>query len=250
MRSLCLALVLLVATLAGCSDGDDGSAVAGSSAASHDGNTLEVDCGGIIFDLEQLRSAPSVESLAEGPADAVDDAGSPAFDPTQDWKVVHQSDERVDLVRKLDQPIDHGGGDVRTHESRTLEKISGASNVRDGTWLLMQAGPCTPRLVTDSDLAPADLSLPAEPAAEASSFDILVHERACASGQSAQGRIEVVELEETEDQVRLRIGVERREGDQTCQGSPPTQFRIELREPLGAREIVDASIVPPRSVTT
>jgi len=250
MRSLWLVLALLVATFAACGDGDDGSAVAGSDPASPEGETLGVDCGGSVFDFERLIDAPSIETLAEGPAGAVDDAGAPAFDPTQDWKVVEQSDERVDLVRELEERIDNGGGDVRTHESRTLAKISGATNVPDGTWLLMQAGPCAPRLVTDTDLAPADLTLPAEPAAAATSIDLLVHERACASGRSAEGRIEIVELEETDDQVRLRISVRPREGGQDCQGNPPTPFTIELGEPLGAREIVDASIVPPRAVAT
>lgn len=248
MRSLCL--VLLVATVAACGDGDDGRTTTGSSSATPDGEIREVDCGGSVFDLEQLTDAPSIEALADGPANAVDDAGAPAFDPTQDWKVVDQSEERVDLVRELEEPIDNGGGDVRTHESLTLAKIRGANNVPDGTWLLMQAGPCAPRLVTDDDLAAADLTLPAEPAPEATSIEILVHERACASGQSAEGRIEVVDLEETVDQVRLRIGVRPPDGGQDCQGNPPTPFTIELSEPLGARQIVDASIVPPRVVAT
>ena len=72
---------------------------------------------------------------------------------------MYQSDDRVDLVRELDEPFDNGGGDVRTHESRTLERVTGASNVPDGTWMLMSRGPCTQRLVTDDDLGEADLTL-------------------------------------------------------------------------------------------
>lgn len=249
MRRLWLLFAPVVVTV-GCTDGDDGNVDTGSGPRSPGRDTLQVDCGGSVFDFDWLTDAPLIESLADGPASAVDDAGAPAFDPTQDWRVVNQTDERVDLVRELDEPIDNGAGDVRTHESRTLAHITGASNVPEGTWLLVQAGPCAPRVVMDTDLEPADLVLAAEPAADATSIDLLVHERACASGQSAEGRIEVVDLDETGDQVRLRIGVRPRDGDQDCQGNPATPFTIELSEALGAREIVDASILPPRTVTT
>jgi hypothetical protein len=98
-------------------------------------------------------------------------------------------------------------------------------------------------------LGPADLTLPSQPPAGATSIDLLVHERACASGQSAEGRVEIIDVQETEDQVRLRIGVRPREGGQDCPGNPPTPFTVDLSEPLGERKIVDASIVPPRTVT-
>ena len=210
----------------------------------------EVNCGRSVYDPVELADASPASSLPDGPAGAVDDAGAPAFDSSQDWKVVHQSDDRVDLVRELDEPFDNGGGDIRTHASRTLERVTGASNVPDGTWMLMSSGPCAQRLVTDEDLVDTDLTLADTPSPGDTSVDLLVTERACASGHSAEGRIELVELTETTEQVRLRIGVRPRDGDgQTCQGNPPTPFTIELDEPLGDREIVDASVVPPRPVT-
>jgi hypothetical protein len=69
-----------------------------------------------------------------------------------------------------------------------------------------------------------------------------------ASGRSAEGRIEIVELTETDDEVLVRLPVRPLEGDQDCQGNPPTPFRIELDDPLGDREVVDAWVVPPRIV--
>jgi hypothetical protein len=202
-----------------------------------------------VYRPNDLADAPPASSLPDGPAGAVDDAGAPAFDSSQDWKVVHQSDDRVDLVRELDVPFDNGGGDVRTHESRTLERVTGASNVPDGTWMRMSGGPCTQRLVTDDDLVDADLALADIPSPGDTSVDLLVTERECASGHSAEGRIELVALNETTEQVQVRIGVRPRDGDQSCQGNPPTPFTIELDEPLGDREIVDTSVVPPRPVT-
>jgi hypothetical protein len=221
-------------------DGSDAPRVTGA---------VTVNCGGSVYDPTELADAPPASSLPDGPAGAVDDVGAPALDASQDWKVVYQSDDRVDLVRELDEPFDNGGGDIRTHESRTLERVTGASNVPDGTWMLGAGAPCTQRLVTDDDLVDTDLSLADTPSPGDTSVDLLVTERECASGHSADGRIELVELNETSEQVQLRVGVRPRDGDQSCQGNPPTPFTIDLGGPLGDREIVDASVVPPRPVT-
>lgn len=202
-----------------------------------------------MYEPSALTDAPPASSLPEGPASAVDDAGAPAFDASQDWKVVHQSDDRVELLRELDEPVEKRGGDVRTHESRTLERITDAPNIADGTWLLTSAGPCAQRLATDDDLGDADLTLADTPSPGDTSVDLLVHEQACASGQTAEGRIELVDLTEMTDQVQLRIGVRPAEGDRTCQSNPPTPFTVELSDPLGDRDIVDASAMPPRPRT-
>ena len=113
----------------------------------------------------------------------------------------------------------------------------------------MSSTRCAQRLVTDDDLVDTDLTLADTPSPGDTSVDLLVTERECASGHNAEGRIELDELTQTTEQVRLRIGVRRRGGDQNCLGNPPTPFTIELDGPLGEREIVDASVVPPRPVT-
>jgi len=65
-----------------------------------------------------------------------------------------------------------------------------------------------------------------------------------------EGRIELVELTETADQVQLHVGVRPPEADSvTCPSNPATPFSVELSQPLGDRAIVDASVVPPRPVT-
>lgn len=174
--------------LAGCGGGSD---------AERSADTAAVDCLGSVYDPGELASAPPTSTLPDGPANATDDAGAPAFDPSHDWNVVHRSEDRVDLVRELDEPFDNGGGDVRTHERRTLERITGPTNVPDGTWLLTSSGPCTPRLVTDDGLGDADLTLARDPAPDDTSIELLVHERACTSGRSAEARVELLDLEQT-----------------------------------------------------
>ena len=245
MRAVrCAASFALVLVLAACGEGGGGRGAAAGSDAVVDG-ALEVSCGGSEFDITALSGAPSVSSLPRGPAGAVDDAGAPAFDASKDWKVVHRSDDRVELVRQLEEPLDDGAGDVRTLESRTIEQITGATNVPDGTWLLTSSQRCAARLVVESAFGEAALTLADAPSPSATTIDLLVRERACASGEPAHGRIEVVELDETVDQIRLHVGVRERRGGQTCQDNPPTAFSIQLAEPLGRREVVDASVVPP-----
>ncbi len=205
-----------------------------------------VRCGGGVYDPDAFADAPSVSELPDGPAGAVDDAGDPAFDPTDAWRVMLVTEDRVELLRELDEPSDLGEGDVRTHELRVLERITGATNVPDGTWMLTAAGPCTPRVELGGELGEADLTLATAPARDARTLDLFVHERACASGQTAEGRVELVGLEETAEEIRLEIGVRGLDGAQTCPSNPPTPYTVELSEPLGDREVVDASVVPAR----
>jgi len=236
---------LVVLLLAGCGQGT-GSVLAGGGSAQDDGTT--VDCGGSVYEADSLDDAPPASSLPDGPAGAVNDLGEPAFDPELGWSVVHQDGDRVDLLRELDAPFDNGGGDIRTHESISLERITGSSNVPDGTWFLTSAGPCAQRVLGSSGLEAADVTLATEPVPAARTLELLVRERECASGQDAEGRIEVV-LQETAEQVLLLVGVRPPGGGQTCQGNPATPFTVELAEPLGARELLDASVLPARPIT-
>jgi len=242
------AAVLGALLLTGCGQGASNFKPLGGGEPGGGDGSRTVECGGSVYDADELADAPPASSLTGGPAGAVDDLGDPAFDPTLDWSVVHQDDGRVDLVRELEEPFDNGGGDIRTHESSSLERITGSSNVPDGTWMLMSAGPCAPRLVDDTGLEVADVTLADTPAPEDSTLDLLIQERACASGQDADGRIEV-DLAETATQVRLRVGVRPLPGGQNCPSNPGTPFTVELAEPLGDREVVDASVVPARPVT-
>lgn len=115
------------------------------------------------------------------------------------------------------------------------------------TWLLTSAGPCVQRLVGDDGLGAADVTLANTPSPNQTAVDLLVRKHECASGRSAEGRIDV-ELKETAEQVLLRVAVDRLDGDQSCQGNPATPFTVELADPLGDREVVDSSVVPARPV--
>jgi hypothetical protein len=259
---LAMAVLAVAAVIAGCGGtdappigGDDSGEKPGGDAADDTepqaGARLDgsVTCGGSTYDPAAFAAAPPASSLPEGPAGAVDDLGDPAFDPSDDWRVMLVADDRAELLRELDEPLDLGEGDVRTHQLIVVERITGTTNVPDGTWLLTASGPCTQRVELGGGLGEADLTFASMPSPDADRLEVLVHERACASGQTAEGRVELVTLDETADEVRLVIGVRGLDGEQTCPSNPPTPFTVELSEPLGDREVVDASVVPARPLT-
>jgi hypothetical protein len=252
---LAMAVLAVAAVIAGCG-GTDAPPLVGAGSGDEPGGDTEpqtgattggsVHCGGSAYDPAALADAPPASSLPEGPAGAVDDLGDPAFDPADDWRVMLVGDDRAELLRELDEPLDLGEGDVRTHQLIVVERITGATNVPDGTWLLTASGACTQRVELGGGLGEADLTFASMPSPDARTLEVLVHERACASGQTAEGRVEVVRLDETADEVRLVIGVHGLDGAQTCPGNPPTPFTVVLSEPLGDREVVDVSVVPAR----
>lgn len=89
--------------------------------------------------------------------------------------------------------------------------------------------PAAWRVDPSAELSPASRSIP-----------IIVNESGCASGQSADGRIEV-DVKYDASEVRLDVGVRPRRGDQDCQSNPDTRYEVELSEPLGDREVVGGS---------
>lgn len=74
---------------------------------------------------------------------------------------------------------------------------------------------------------------------------LLVTERECASGRSAEGRIQQPDVDYTRDAVVITVRVERRSGDQDCQGNPETPYLLELDEPVGDRRLLDGGTSPP-----
>ncbi|MBB5788707.1 hypothetical protein [Jiangella mangrovi] len=114
----------------------------------------------------------------------------------------------------------------------------------DGQWMPTSSGPCALRAVMEG-LGPGTVLLDpaAPPSAADTSLSLLVVEQACASGQAATDRV-TVSVDETDDEVRLVVGVRGVEGGADCQGNPPTPVVVELDQPLGERTIVDAARLP------
>ena len=92
---------------------------------------------------------------------------------------------------------------------------------------------------------PAAAPLPTD----ATTVPAMIRERACASGQSPEDRLVDPVVFSSADAVLVNVWVRRLSGGQDCQGNPELPIEITLPEPLGDRELLDGSSVPPRDAS-
>jgi hypothetical protein len=163
------------------------------------------------------------------------------------WRIVEETGERVALIKEFDEPQERGNATV-THDFLVVERFGPPAADGRPSWHMRSSGGCN--LQRDlGDLGVAEVTLDAARPATGNSLHLLVTEQACVSGQSADGRIRVVGLEETDRDVRLVIGVERAPGDvHNCLGNPATPYTVELSRPLGDRVPRDAGLHPMREI--
>lgn len=84
---------------------------------------------------------------------------------------------------------------------------------------------------------------------ETTSFDALVTEVACASGESSEGRVVGPQITYSDEAVTITFSVRPLGGlAQDCQGNPPTSVTVTLDGPLGDRTLIDGGADPPREV--
>lgn len=121
------------------------------------------------------------------------------------------------------------------------------SNGAEG-WKVDGWGDCRLSLVLPPGIGLAEwLPDPDGPTPDAATraFTALVTERSCASGQPSVGRVVGPAVRREEGRVLVVFGVRPLPGGiQTCQGNPPTPVVIDLGQPLGDRELVDAGQFP------
>lgn len=156
---------------------------------------------------------------------------------TSSWVRVSETADRVQFIGR--RPNDEGWLVV-------------AFVARDDHWQLDFAGECKPRVVLGGGLGPADWWVdPASPpiTRDATEFDALVLERACAGGQSSDGRIAPPFVLSERDSVVVTFGVVLKPGGQQCPGHPPSSYRVRLDEPIGDRWLLDGGVFPPRDAT-
>jgi hypothetical protein len=124
--------------------------------------------------------------------------------------------------------------------------VADATNLEPG-WYLRQSSRCA--LSVDlGGLTVPEIALQSLPDPRSRELTLLVTESSCNSGEDADGRIEVVNIDETDDRVSLILGVRPRRGDQNCPSNPATPFTVTLSEPLGERDLFDAGLAVPRQL--
>jgi hypothetical protein len=86
---------------------------------------------------------------------------------------------------------------------------------------------------------------------DATDIPVKVTETGCSGGRRIDGKLIGPYIEQADGQLRVLYGVEppRQAEPSTCVGNPPSETTLELAEPLGDRELVDASHWPLQPVT-
>ena len=82
----------------------------------------------------------------------------------------------------------------------------------------------------------------------ATSPQVLVNEVQCASGRDPAPYLGRPLVDEQEDRVLVTMSSEEVVGDATCQGNPSVPVTLELDEPLGDRQLLDAGTWPPTPI--
>ena len=207
-------------------------------------------CQGNEVPVHALEDPRPASELAPDASPALDGRGVSDFEPLE-WLIAQESSDRVMLMDKLAVPDDHGGGDIREYMYIVISTDAMPAQPGESEWAVVETSTCSPTLdLGELDAGRVTLDPSSPPAPESDRLALLVTEFACNSGQNAAGRVELVELAETESTVGLVIGV-RPSGAQeaSCQGNPATPFTVDLERPLGDRVILNAAVVPAREIT-
>ena len=199
---------------------------------------LECSSGGPVFSLATLEAAPPIEpagvdAASDGLARELQGTGDPGM-PVAGWRRVAYSSGQVLFVASAPP-----GGD-----SPFLQV---ALVLRNGAWELDTIGACAMSVVFESGLDTAQWSLDPDappPAADDTRIAAFVHERACASGASAEGRIAPPVIVYGDRAIVVTFATRPLGGGQDCQSNPPTPHEFELEEPLGERTLLDGSAFP------
>ena len=233
-------LIFASAVLTGCATpGAPGSSP--PDASPPDDGALRYTCteDHATFTINDLMTAPAADTVDDPALAALQDVLAAGWLPMEGWRRVAQTSDEVVFI------ADWPNGEA-PFASVNVVPGGGATSLHDG-WGVDSYGACTPRPVAPEGTSVADWYVDpsaAAPGPESRSVAALVHERACASGSSAEGRIMEPEVDYGMTEVIVTILVRRAPGNQACPGNPATPFVFELDEPLGDRALRDGGRFP------
>ena len=233
-----LVLALATASLVACA-GPPAGPPGGSAAAIPLGNVslLRYTCGRFPFGADVFDQFQGAEHDATPAAAALrSHLAKPGPDidflPDSGWTLAGMDGRGAEFVVR--------GGDLGM-------KVVSVEQGPQG-WAVTGWGDCSPRRILPAGLAAASWVLdPAQPVPGRTTrtFEALVTETDCASGQSSVGRVVGPEVLGVNDLVLVTFGVLAREGIQTCPGNPATRVTVDLGEPFGTRTLRDGGRFPP-----
>ena len=177
---------------------------------------------------------PAVEALR-------DELRSPSPEPlpTGDWSVMRIDDDRATFAI-VDGDVIVGRASFRRAGERWVLSGFGGPN-----------RPCEALVALPPGLAHVEVHLdPGSPPQPAdTSIHLQVREIDCAGGRKMGDALRGPQVIETEDSVLVAFAVVPiTAGAVTCQGNPSTRVTVELSQPLGERELLNAVRVPPAPI--
>ncbi len=243
-RHLTLTLILtMTLLLAACATTTASPTDGPSEAAPVEGDLGETryTCAGPPGFLPSLLDQPATAELEDHPSavalrDAIAEVG-PDIDmlpPSGYWLVSRDERAAQYLAR------DPRGGDAEFVFVSIEDHGMGWTN---GGW-----GGCRPEIVLDGVSLASWILDPDAPApdAAATTFTALVTERTCTGGQPMGARLRAPSITYGAEQVLVVFAARPLEGDAfDCPGNPSTRVVVQLREPLGKRQLLDAAFFPP-----
>ena len=229
MKGYFLTGLVAFIVLAGCADPN--STVPSSSEPSS--SEHEYSCGGdAAFTSRDIEEGPEPSAEILDALQKLRQTMDGAMLPEDGWKVVSENGRTTTLLAPLRDSF----------ASATFEK-------RDQGWAPAGWGECVPRLVQEAKSvlrwAFTEESYP--PDADATELDVLVTEVECSGGRDIEGLIEprVTYGRRTIEVVLVAPGLSSGKNEvYTCMGTSPTEYTLELQEPVGEREVVDVSVYP------
>jgi hypothetical protein len=192
-----------------------------------------------LFPPEALKG-PGLAELGLDPASAVlrtTIGDTPNYLSDQGWHRVLQSPDGVTFVAPGNAETPWFEVTVGLFDGDLQPIIQGQCTLA----IAAPAGVTFARWWLDPDAPP--------PTAESTQLAVLLREQACASGKPPTGRVLEPTVVTRADAIEVAIGI-RKQGNADCPGNPAHPMRLVLPEPIGARRLFDASVFPPRVVTT
>lgn len=247
--ALAAPVAVLLAVLAGCATPAP-STSAGSDPTPSDAADEVLLCQGEPVSAKALQEARPATELAPEVVAVLEDPL--AEGPLSDWLIATESADHVVIMRRIEPPDELPWGDIREYEIVAISAAAEHAMPLTPPWGVDMSSSCTPTIDL-GELSEAGITLDPDalPEDDDDVVALLVTEFACNSGGPATGRIELVELVESDTTIEVVIGVRRHDDGmaRTCPSNSPTPFTVELEQPLGDRTILNATVVPAREIT-
>lgn len=201
--------------------------------------------------IDQLRFScgrfPFAARVLAAPARTDEDAPTPVADALRR----HLAMPGPDIDFLPDDGWTLAGTDGSSAEFVTVDADLGMKVVivanKGGSWKVSGWGECQPEIILGAGIGAAEWTWagPGVPGPAIRVFDALVTERACASAQSADGRIVGPGIVKSGGTVLVIFGVRPLGGDfHTCPANPASRVTVDLGEPLGDRHLLDGGRLP------